>query len=186
MDTRVESAIRIDLTPPVGEESQVEAIMAPYAEMLGRAPAGLRMLSVSPPLLQHYSATIHYYLEHPRIRQALLTFIRYLVSWRGDCDYCVDLNETFLLGAGLDLERIRATRDNPMLAPLEDREKALLLVALDAVDHPEAINQERLHVLHALGWSDRDILDAVWHATSNRAFGRTAECFGLQPDGFSQ
>ena len=184
MDSTADTSIRIDMTPPTGEEGRVDAIMEPYREMLGRAPGGMRMLGVSPPLLEHYSATILYYMQHSRLGQPLLTFLRYLVSWRGDCEYCINLNETFLLGAGMDLDGIRAARDNPMLTPLSDREKALLLVALDAVDHPESITAERLNVLRALEWSDRDILDAVWHATSTRAFGRTAECFGLPRDSF--
>jgi alkylhydroperoxidase family enzyme len=184
MNQAVQTEIRIDTTPPSGEESRVEAIMAPYAEMLGRAPGGLQMLGVSPPVLEHYAATIHYYMGHPRLSQPLLTFIRYLVSWRGDCTYCVDLNEAFLLGAGLDMDAIRAARRDPALAPLDEKEKALLIVSIDAVDHPESVTSERLDALRSLGWTDRDILDAVWHATLNRAFGRTAEAFGLPPDGY--
>jgi len=176
--------IRIDTTPPPGEEARVDRIMAPYKEMLGRVPGGLRMLGTSPPLLEHYSGTIHYFLEHPRLGQPLLTFLRYLVSWRGDCHYCVDLNEAFLVGAGLDLDAVRATRTSPELAPLEESEKALLLAALDAVDQPELVTPERLGSLRALGWTDRDVFDAVWHASLNRAFGRTAEAFGLEPDGY--
>ena len=67
---------------------------------------------------------------------------------------------------------------------MEASEKALLLAALDAVDQPESVTPERLGALHALGWTDRDVLDAVWHASLNRAFGRTAETFGLEPDGY--
>lgn len=176
---------RIDLTPPAGTERDVEAILSPYAAMLGKTPTGLRMLGSSPPLLEHYAGTIQYYLSHPRISQPLLTFIRYLVSWRGGCDYCIDMNEAFLMNAGLDLDAIRATRDDPALSPLGEREKFLLLLAVDAVDLPESVDTDRLNAARALGWSDRDILDAVWHANSNRAFGRTAEAFGLTPDGFA-
>lgn len=178
------SAVRIDTTPPAGEQSGVDRIMAPYREMLGRVPGGLQMLAISPPLLSHYSGTIHYYMQHPTIGQPLLTFIRYLVSWRGDCEYCVDLNEGFLLNAGFDLDTIRATRTDPNRAPLDARDKALLLLAVDAVDTPESVRPERLAALRELGWTDRDIFDAVWHAATIRAFGRTADAFGLPPDGY--
>lgn len=185
MNPATQTSIRIDTTPPAGEAGRGETIVAPFEEMLGRAPGGLRMLGTSPTLLEHYAGTIHYYLEHPRLGQPLLTFIRYLVSWRGDCAYCVDLNEDFLMRAGLDLDAIRATREDPASAPLDHPDQALLLVALDAVDAPESITPDRLEALRALGWSDRDILDAVWHATLNRAFGRTADSLGLPPDGYS-
>lgn len=184
MNTPNQTSIRIDITPPSEELAKLEAIMAPYKEILGRAPGGLQLLGVSPPVLEHYAGTIGYYMAHPTLGQALLTFIRYLVSWRGDCAYCVDLNEAFLINAGLDLDAIRATREDPELAPLEERDKALLLLAVEAVDRPESVSADRLDMLRDLGWSDRDILDAVWHATLNRAFGRTAEAFGLPPDGY--
>jgi alkylhydroperoxidase family enzyme len=179
-----ESAARIDLTPPAGEEAMVAQIIAPFEQMLGRVPGGLQLLGISPPVLQHYAGTIGYYMAHSKLSATLLTFIRYLVSWRGDCDYCVDLNEAFLVNGGLDLDTVRATRDDPQRVPLEEREKTLLQLALDAVDHPESITAERIDALRAQGWSDRDMLDAVWHANLNRAFGRTAETFGLPPDGY--
>jgi alkylhydroperoxidase family enzyme len=184
MDQATQSPIRIDMTPPRDEQAQVERIMAPYVEMLGRVPGGLQLLGVSPPILEHYAGTLNYYMAHPTLSQPLLTFIRYLVSWRGDCDYCVDLNEAFLISGGVDLVTIRASREDPSLAPLEARETALLLLAIEAVDHPDAVTITRLDELRHLGWQDRDIFDAVWHATLNRAFGRTAEAFGLPPDGY--
>jgi len=184
MSTNHHSTARIDLVPPAEDQHRVEQVMAPYIEMLGRAPGGLRMMGVSPTLLEHYAGTIGYYMGHQRLGQPLLTFIRYLVSWQGDCSYCIDLNESFLLNAGLDLDAVRATRDHPEQAPLDDRDRALLLLALDAVDRPEAVTSERIESLRAQDWSDRDMLDAIWHANLNRAFGRTAESFGLSPDNF--
>jgi alkylhydroperoxidase family enzyme len=184
MDTTSKTSVRIDITPPVDEKYKVEAIMAPYKKMLGRAPGGLQLLGASPPLLEHYVGTIGYYMTHPRLGQSLLRFIRYLVSWRGGCVYCVDLNEAFLMSAGLELDVIRSTREDAALAPLEGRDKAMLMLAVDAVHLPESITVKRLDVLRNFGWNDRDILDAVWHATLNHAFGRTAESFGLPPDGY--
>lgn len=177
-------SIRIDVTPPEDEHDKVVQIMAPYVAMLGRPPGGLQMLGISPALLEHYAGSIGYYMTHPNLSQPLLTFIRYLVSWRGDCAYCVDLNEAFLVNAGMDLDAVRAARDDPERAPLEDREKRLLILAIDAVDDPASITDARMNELRELGWTDRDVFDAVWHATTNRAFGRTAEAFDLSPDGF--
>lgn len=185
MSSSPHTSVRIDFTPPPGKEGMVEAIMSPFAAMLGKSPAGLRMLGTSPKLLEHYAGSIDYYMSHPRISQGLLTFIRYLVSWRGECEYCIDMNEAFLINAGLDIDLIRATRDDHAKAPLDEREKFLLELAVDAVDHPESITADKVEKARAYGWRDSDIFDAVWHANSNRAFGLTAEAFGLTPDGFA-
>jgi alkylhydroperoxidase family enzyme len=184
MNQSAQRETRIDTQAPADEQNRVDAIIAPYAEMLGRAPGGLQMLGISPPVLEHYAGTIQYYMAHPRLSQPLLTLIRYLVSWRGECTYCIDLNESFLMNAGLDLDTIRACRADATQAPLDEREKDLLLVSLDAVDYPQRVTRDRIAALRAHGWSDRDIFDAVWHATLNRAFGHTAEAFGLPPDGY--
>ncbi|MDY0036587.1 MAG: hypothetical protein RBS05_11810 [Zoogloea oleivorans] len=184
MNVTAQHTARIGLAPPAGEEAKVNTIMAPYKEMLGRAPAGLQMLGVSPPLLENYASTIHYYMEHPTLGQKLLTFIRYLVSWRGECAYCIDLNEAFLVNAGLDLDAVRSTREDASRAPLEERDKALLIFAVDAVDRPESVTTERFTEMRALGWGDREIFDAVWHAAQNRAFGIAADAFALPSDGF--
>lgn len=179
-----QSSVRIDLTPPRDEAAKVEAIIAPYKAMLGRAPAGLEMLGISPPILEHYASSLQYYMTHPTLSHELLAFIRYIVSCRGDCAHCIDLNEALLVNAGLSLEAVRAAREDASLAPLDERSKALLQLAVEAVDRPEALTAERFAALHALGWSDRDIFDAVWHAAQNRAFGITAEAFAVPPDGF--
>lgn len=184
MNDLAEIRIRIDTRPPSDEAYRVEQAVAPYREMLGRVPAGFELFGVSPTLLEHYAGSIDYYMTHPRLSQPLLTFIRYLVSWNGQCPYCVDLNEAFLVNAGFDLARVRSIREDPLRAPLEEQEKAMLMFALDAVDRPESISTKRTEALKALGWTDRDLFDAVWHATTTRAFGRTAEAFGLPPDGF--
>lgn len=174
---------RLHLAPPVGEEGRVDAVIAPWAAMLGRPPAGLQLFGLSPPLLEHYAAGIDYYMHHPRLGAVLRTFIRYLVSWRGACTYCVDLNEAFLANAGIDLAVARAARNDPRAAPLEPAEQALLLFALDVVERPATVDAARIDALRHAGWSDRDIFDAAWHAAQNRAFGMVAEAFGLPPEG---
>lgn len=173
---------RLDLTPPPGEAARVEAVTAPFAAMLGRVPAALQLLGLSPSLLEHYVGTLGYYMAHQTLGEPLKTFIRYLVSSRGECAYCIDLNEAFLVQAGVDLDVARASRRDPSLAPLPEMERALLAFALDVVDRPEAVDGARIEALRGLGWSDRDIFDAAWHAAQNRAIGLVADAFGLPPE----
>jgi alkylhydroperoxidase family enzyme len=173
----------LDPRPPEAEGARVEAIIRPYAEMLGWIPAGLRLLGVSPPVLEHYVRGIDYFWTHPRLSPRLLTLIRYLVSARGHCEYCIDFNASLLLGEGLDQDAVHAARERPHEAPLADKDKALLLLVLKAVEHPHAVEEADLVQVRALGWSDRDIFEAVWHGAGNRAFGTVLSAFKVEHEG---
>ncbi|MGD2064769.1 MAG: hypothetical protein PVF51_14500 [Nitrospirota bacterium] len=181
--TATTSSAYIDATPPAEDAARVEAATAPFAEMLGRVPDGLRLLGVSPALLEGYVENIHYFMGHPRLGQALTTMIRYLVSSAGDCRYCIDLNEGMLVAAGFELEAVRRARQDPAQAPLPERERALLTLVLHAVANPHGMEPTEFAAVRAFGWSDQDIFDAVYHGVFNRAFGNLLEAFNVHHDG---
>ena len=118
-----------------------------------------------------------------KLPPALTAMIRYQVSWDAGCSYCVDMNEAFLTNMGLELGTIRATRNNPDAAPLQDNEKALLKLAVKAVEIPEAINQSDIDEVRQQGWQDREIFDAVVQAASNRAFNYVLRTFNIEHQG---
>lgn len=176
-------SILIDTTPPADALPRVEALLAPFAEMLGAVPDALRLLAVSPPVLENYVANLGHYLHHPTLSGPLLAMIRYLVSATGGCRYCIDLNARMLLQAGYELEALQRAIDTPEQAPFEPRERALLALAVNAVNRPGKIEAAELDAVRAHGWSDRDLFDAIWHGYGNRAIGNALETFGLHAEG---
>jgi alkylhydroperoxidase family enzyme len=54
-------------------------------------------------------------------------------------------------------------QDDPSQAPLDEKQKALLLFVLKACDNPHSAPGDDLERLRVLGWEDRDILEAVVH-----------------------
>ena len=84
---------------------------------------------------------------------------------------------------GVDLEQVRAAKDDPELAPIAGRERPLLRMALKAVNDPEAVGQADVDAARASGWSDRDIFDAVAQAASNRAFNTVLRTFNVEHQG---
>lgn len=163
--------------PPVGEEARVEAVLTKVQESFGFVPDGLRLYSISPPLLETFVATVSYFHDESQLPPALLAMIRYLVSWRADCQFCVDLNEGFLTHMGYELEVIRAMRTDPEQAPLEEKEKMLLRLALMAVFKPAQIDHDTLEKARQAGWSDRAIFDTVAQAVSNQTFNLMLHSF---------
>lgn len=175
--------ILIDPTPDGDGAPRVEALLAPYAEMFGQAPDALRLLGVSPPILENYSRNIGYFMEHPRLSMPLLAMIRYLVSSDGRCRYCIDFNAAMLIGGGIDADTLERARDDMEALPFEPRERALLTHVIAEVRRPGALTGEAVAELRAHGWSDRDLFDAVYHAHTNRAFGNVMESFQLHAEG---
>ncbi len=173
----------IDPQPPASDARQVEAVFAMIEESLGFVPDGLRLYGVSPPLLKSFVTAIGHFRGQDRLSQELLATIRYLSASRNHCEFCIDFNEAILLQLGKDQSAIRASRDNPDAAPLPESEKALLKLALDALEDADAIDAARLDGLRQQGWRDRDIFEAVYVAANNRAFTTVLKTFGIHKQG---
>lgn len=169
---------------PVGEEAGVEAILNNIEQHLGFVPDGLRLYSFSPPLLESFVSNIGYFnMGGTQLPPILTAMIRYQVSWDAGCSFCVDMNEGFLTNLGMDLATIRDTRNNPDAAPLDEKNKVLLMLAINSVDKPDSINQADMDKARQQGWGDREIFDAVVQASSNRAFNYVLRTFNIEHQG---
>ena len=168
---------------PAGEEGRVEAIFSSVKERMGFIPDGLRLYSISPPLLETFLGNISYFNSGERLAPSLMAMIRYLVSWDAKCQFCIDMNEGFLSNMGLSLDAIRAARNNHDAAPIPAKEKPLLMIALKSVSDPDGVNEKDIQNARAQGWSDRDIFDVVSQATSNRAFNTMLRTFNVESQG---
>lgn len=170
----------LDPTPPAGEEERVGAVLKMAEEMVGFVPAGMRLYGVSPALLELFAGSVGYFRTGTALSAELTTMIRYLVSDRAACRFCVDLNEGFLANMAVDIERARAARDDVSLAPVAGNERPLLDLALHAVTHPEVDAAPLITAARKAGWGEREIFDAVLQATSNRAFNQVLKTFNVE------
>lgn len=153
----------IQTTPPEKAEGKLAELYAEVEQLFGMVPNNVRMLGVSPEILDNQIQLMGYYMGHPTLSTPLLAMIRMLVSKACKSPYCQNLNTGLLSKAGFTKEQIAAMQDDPSQAPLDDKQKALLLFVLNACDNPHSVTGEDLDRLRALGWNDRDILEAVAH-----------------------
>ena len=84
---------------------------------------------------------------------------------------------------GIDLDSIRASRNNPDAAPFDEKQKALLKLAIKSVNSPEDVSKIDLDEMRRWGWSDRSIFDAVVQAANNRAFNYVLRTFNIEHQG---
>lgn len=157
----------IQTVSPATATGEVAAVYAALKERMGFVPNGLQLRSASPMLIKLQMEGLGYFMQHPTLSMALLACIRMLVSQKTDCVYCVDLNGGMLINMmGWTPDQVAATRANPAAANLPAKEVAMLLFVLKGVADSHSIGAADLDVLRALGWTDRDILDGLYHGAN--------------------
>lgn len=160
----------VETVSPERAAGKVAGVYAAIHQAMGRVPNGIRLFSSSPDLLEQMAAQNGYYMKHPSLGFALLAMIRMLVSLENDCAYCVGMNESMLMHhAGFTPGQISEAKQDPSRAALCERDLAMLLFVLKATDAPKSVAGADLDRLRALGWTDGDIVDALYHGARNRA-----------------
>ncbi|BAN34374.1 hypothetical protein SCD_n00526 [Sulfuricella denitrificans skB26] len=173
----------ISTVAPEHTEGKVAELYGQIQQMMGRVPNAFQMYSSSPALLEQQIQHISYFMQHPTLSFPLLAMVRMLVSQNNDCQYCIGLNEGMLIQrVGLTVEQVAAIRRDPANAPLPDKDKAMLLLVLKATKTPKSVDKSDLDQLRALGWSDGDIMDAVYHGARNVAVDIVFNAFKIDND----
>jgi hypothetical protein len=151
---------------PEDAQGEVENAYAFFVKSGMPVPKPLEMVSVSPELIRLQSEMLDYYMKHPSLGFALLTSIRFMVARRYNFKFCTNFNMNFLKMQGMQDTQLEQMVADPQTAPLEERERAMLLFVLKALDTPDDITGEEMDALRELGWTDRDIFDAVFHGAN--------------------
>ncbi len=173
----------IQITPPATATGGLAEVYREAESVFGRVPNVLQIQSASPALLANRWAAVRYFFEHPTLSRALQATIRLLVSDANDCAYCVDFNAAILINlCGWTPDQVAATRQDATKAPLPDAEKSLLSFTLKSLHTPAAVAANDIAALHASGWTDRDALDAVTLAATNRATDMILNTFKIERD----
>jgi len=153
----------VKTTPPEEAEGKLAELYAEVEQIFGKVPNNVRLLGVSPAILENQISLIGHYMGHPTLTTPLLATIRLLVSKACKSPYCQNLNTGLLLSAGVPKDQIAAMKTDPAQAPLDDKQKSLLLFVLKACDNPHSVVAEDVERLKGIGWSEVDIFEAVAH-----------------------
>jgi uncharacterized peroxidase-related enzyme len=156
----------IETIPFLEATGELAELYETINSMVGKVGKNAELYSISPELLRQQMEFVKFYKNHSTLSMPLLASIRLLVSSKEDCDFCIDYNTAMLINmAGWTHTQVQAMRQDINSANLSNREKAMLHLAIKSVLNANAVNANDLDTLHEMGWSDKDILDAVNHAT---------------------
>lgn len=136
-----------------------------FMEQSGMVPKPMEMFSVSPELYKKRLETAMYYRSHPTLDFSLLTAIRYAVASAFNSSPCQRFNGSLLERQGMEKSELEKLSSDPSSAPMEEKDLALLIFVTEALKSPGTVKREDVEKLRDLGWTDRDIFDAVNHGS---------------------
>jgi hypothetical protein len=172
----------INTVSPEKAEGSMKEAYDMFIQNLGVIPRPLEMMSASPGIFEHQLQRIRYYTDHPTLSFALLSHIRYLVAHNLNYSFCMDFNKLMLKKQGLEDDDIRKMEDDPTKSLLEEKESAMLAFVVKAVKAPSSVEAEEISHLKEMGWSDKDLVDALAHGVNMIDHSIMMEVFRMDQD----
>jgi alkylhydroperoxidase family enzyme len=166
---------------PEEAEGTTSEIYDMFMERVGVVPGPMEMFSASPGLMAAQLPMIGYYQQESALSPMLTTLICFLTSLVLDIPSCVEFNTQVLLKLGLTEEKIEAIAANPANAPVEEKEGWMLALVMAALRDPASVSEGHIVNLRGQGWSDADILDALYMSTRLIGLSATMKALGFTP-----
>ena len=172
----------INTVSPKQAEGKMKEAYDMFIENLGVIPKPLEMMSASPAIFDQQLQRIHYYTNHPTLSFALLSHIRYLVAHNLSYQFCMDFNKLILKKQGLEDDDIKQIEADPSKSLLEEKDSAMLAFVVKAVKEHSSVKAEEIEKLKAVGWEDKDLLDALAHGVNMVDHAIMMEVFQMDQD----
>jgi uncharacterized protein YciW len=78
----------------------------------------------------------------------------------------MDFNKHILKLQGLEEEDIRRMESDPATSLLEEKDGAMLVFVVKAIQAPSSVEADEIEALKEMGWDDRDLVDALAHCVN--------------------
>lgn len=164
-------------------EGKVKEVYEKLMETARVIPRPMQMMSVSPDLLAIQIQSLGHYFRHPTLSFSLLAHIRLLVANHFKYPYCVEFNSSLLqMLTDITDEQLDAVKADPTTAPLDDRDKEMLLFVLKCVITPDAVVQTDVDSLKKMDWTEKDIFEAAHHGADMIRHGTLFKAFKIAED----
>ena len=162
---------------------EVKEIFEEIQSMIGMLPNGIRLWSASPEALKVQWDGIKKGFSKDAESIKLAAIIRYLMSNENECTYCIGFNGGMLMNMhGMSQDELLAMKKDPSKAPLGEKNKALLLFAIKAVNDADAVNAEDIEALKKLGITEEEMFDIVKSASHMFVVNTLFRTFKVEQD----
>lgn len=177
-----DGAVRVETVREADAEGEVAELYDELREQfLGFVPDVFKLVSTRPDLLGHFVAGHRTMFDGGVLPREAKEVIALTVARVASCQYCATAHDAILRLLGTDPAYADAVLhgdlDNPAI-PTEVRALAELAVAI--TEHAYRITDDDLDRVRTHGWTDPQVVEAVWVACQFNAAVRLADTFGLR------
>jgi len=157
----------------IEQKERLEQIYRKVKAIYGTVPPQIYFLgNIEADYLEDFLKMVLRVTKHPNIHPDLFGFMRLHIAFREEYAYCKKYNTQFLLTKGYTQEQLDAVVTDIMAVPFDEKHQALASHAVRVVYESKQIRAEDFEALYALGWSQKDVFDAIDHATTLLKNGR--------------
>jgi uncharacterized peroxidase-related enzyme len=162
---------------------EVKEIFDEMKRTIGIVPNGMKLWSVNPRALKAQWSGMKSILSKNKEDQKLYTIIRYLASNENNCTYCIGLNGSMLINFyGMTEDALVAMQKDPSLAPLDKKNRALLVFAMKSIKDADSVNADDIETLKQLGISEMEMFNIVLAASHMFVVNTLFKTFKVEPD----
>ncbi|MEG3640509.1 carboxymuconolactone decarboxylase family protein [Magnetococcus sp. PR-3] len=168
------------LITQAGDDPILKTLYAEVEQMMGEIPLPIQLFAHSPQMALTLMTGMKPFFRHPTLSAPFLTWTRYLIAKHSHCSYCVDVNAGMLLEIGVSQTQLIEAWEDLDKTSLDEREQPLLKAVIQAIQDQKALSQQQTDHLIALGWSKKELVEAMTHAGLSQMLDLVVNAFEVQ------
>ena len=163
------------------QKERLEKILKKVKLVYGAVPPQIEFLgSIEADYLEEFLTSVLRIVKHPHINPDLFGFIRLHVAFKEEYPYCKMYNTKYLLAKGYTQEQLDKAIANIEAVPFDARHQVLASKAIKAIYESKSFTQEDFDSLYSLGWTQKDVFDAIEHAGTIFRNGRILTAYAIK------
>ncbi len=163
----------------LNQQQKLQKIYKKVKVLYSEVPPQINFLGdIDAEYLEDFLKAVAKIARHPNINPDFFGFIRLYVAYKESYPYCKMFNTKLLLSRSFTQVQLDNSIKDIELIPFDDKHKALAKFAIKAIYESQKCVQEDFDNLYDLGWSQKDVFDAVEHAGTILKNGRILTAYG--------
>jgi len=165
----------------IDQKKSLEKIYRRVKVIYGAIPPQMQFLgNIDVSYLENFLKMVISITKHPNINRDLFTFIRLHIAFKESYEYCKAFNSKMLLNGGYEQNILDEVIENIANIPLDNKHQKLAQFAIKAIYDSNNCRQSDFDNLESLGWSQKDIFDAIEHAGTIFRNGRILTAYSTK------
>jgi len=163
------------------QKEKLQKVLKRVKIVYGKVPPQMEFLgNIEIEYLEDFLKMVLRMVKHPNINPDLFGFIRLHIAFKEDYNYCKIYNTQFLLAKEYKQDILDDVIQNIEAVPFNSNHQALAKFAIKAIYSSKNCTKEDFDMLYKMGWSQKDVFDAVEHAGTIFRNGRILTAYSIK------